>query len=185
MRWPRATLSKHGIVGYDRRSRTFHLLVTPRDEEEQQAVLTECERRWREWCHEESPREASRFYAVVEAAGGRCQACGVLAADRALDIDHVVPRSRAVHGVVKLPSGERVPVDDRRNLQALCYRCNRGKRDTGTTDFRPSLDRLAESICFVERRARLLGYSDQELRAKVEALQLAAGAAGDHHQGEV
>jgi 5-methylcytosine-specific restriction endonuclease McrA len=107
---------------------------------------------------------------VIDRAGGRCQACGTLGIDRALDIDHVVPQAHAnSRGEVKLPSGEWVLADDDRNLQALCYLCNRGKRDTSDTDFRPSLDRLAETIVLAARRADQLGYVRTALWAAVEA----------------
>ena len=42
---------------------------------------------------------------------------------RALQVDHIVPRSRG-------------GTDDPDNLQALCYSCNSMKRDRDTTDFR-------------------------------------------------
>jgi len=38
-------------------------------------------------------------------------------------VDHIVPRNQGGS-------------DDLSNLQALCFRCNAGKRDTDTTDFR-------------------------------------------------
>jgi hypothetical protein len=63
----------------------------------------------------EAPKVASRFYRLIEATGGCCQACGVSAQFRLLDIDHVVPRERADRGFVPF-NGERVPVDDDRNL---------------------------------------------------------------------
>lgn len=53
----------------------------------------------------------------------RCELCGVSAELRALEVDHIVPRSRG---------GK----DDPDNLQALCYRCNAMKRDRDSTDFR-------------------------------------------------
>lgn len=49
--------------------------------------------------------------------------CGVSADVRALEVDHIVPRSRG---------GK----DDPDNLQALCYSCNSMKRDRDATDFR-------------------------------------------------
>jgi hypothetical protein len=42
---------------------------------------------------------------------------------RALEVDHIVPRNQGGS-------------DDLSNLQALYFRCNAGKRDTDTTDFR-------------------------------------------------
>ncbi len=62
-------------------------------------------------------------YEVLKHARFRCELCGVSADVRALEVDHIVPRSR----------GE---TDDPDNLQALCYRCNSMKRDRDTADFR-------------------------------------------------
>ena len=47
-----------------------------------------------------------------------------------LTLDHVVPRSRAISGRVKLPwSGHRVPVTSWENLVACCGPCNYAKAD--------------------------------------------------------
>lgn len=62
-------------------------------------------------------------YEVLKAAKFRCELCGVSADERALQVDHIVPRN---HG----------GTDDRSNLQALCYSCNAVKRDTDATDLR-------------------------------------------------
>jgi 5-methylcytosine-specific restriction endonuclease McrA len=59
----------------------------------------------------------------VPSARYPCELCGVFAEVRALQVDHIVPRSRG-------------GTDDPDNLQALCYRCNSMKRDRDTTDFR-------------------------------------------------
>ncbi|PDV98030.1 hypothetical protein [Candidatus Chloroploca asiatica] len=49
---------------------------------------------------------------------------------------NIVPKSQAdKHGYVA-KDNIMMPVDDERNLQALCYRCNRAKRDQDATDFR-------------------------------------------------
>jgi len=90
-------------------------------------------------------------------------ACGVPGFIRPLDVDHIVPRARARLGKVRAATGELVPIDDPRNLQALCTRCNRGKRDASAFDFRPSEDRLVESITVVLNRAAELGYDTKEL----------------------
>ncbi len=102
---------------------------------------------------------------MIEAAGGRCQACGAAGSDTALDIDHVVPRASARGGKVVLPSGRTVGVDDPANLQVLCAACNRGKRDLGNHDFRPTLDRLAETMETAAGHALRLGYAAAELDA--------------------
>ncbi len=62
-------------------------------------------------------------YRVLTRARGRCECCGAHEHQRALEVDHIVPRN---HG----------GSDDLSNLQALCFRCNAGKRDTDRTDFR-------------------------------------------------
>ncbi len=62
-------------------------------------------------------------YEVLKHARFRCELCGVSADVRALEADHIVPRSRG-------------GTDDPDNLQALCYRCNAMKRDRDDTDFR-------------------------------------------------
>jgi HNH endonuclease len=62
-------------------------------------------------------------YEVLKRAVFRCELCGVSAEDRALEVDHIVPRNLGGS-------------DDLSNLQALCYSCNAMKRDRDTTDFR-------------------------------------------------
>ena len=62
-------------------------------------------------------------YEVLKRAKFRCELCGTSAEDKALEVDHIVPRN---HG------GQ----DDITNLQALCYSCNAMKRDRDDADFR-------------------------------------------------
>jgi Arc/MetJ family transcription regulator len=163
MRWPRTTLQKHGIVEYDRASREFVLLASLTNEDERGAVLSACTAAIANWQQRQAPKIASRNFRVIESAGGRCEACGVPASIRPIDVDHVVPRSHAAKGIVTLSDGSRVPVDDERNLQALCSRCNRGKRDASTFDFRPSPERLSETISLVLQHGCDLGYDIDEL----------------------
>jgi len=66
-------------------------------------------------------------YEVLKRARFRCELCGISAEEKALEVDHIIPRN---HG----------GVDDAFNLQALCYSCNATKRDRDDTDFR----RIAE-----------------------------------------
>jgi len=70
-----------------------------------------------------TPISGSIKYRVLTRARGRCECCGAHEHQRALEVDHIVPKN---HG----------GSDDISNLQALCFRCNAGKRDTDTTDFR-------------------------------------------------
>jgi diadenosine tetraphosphate (Ap4A) HIT family hydrolase len=62
-------------------------------------------------------------YEVLKRAKFRCELCGIPADEKALQVDHIVPRNRG---------GE----DDLANLQALCYTCNAMKQDRDDTDFR-------------------------------------------------
>lgn len=62
-------------------------------------------------------------YETLARAGFHCELCGVSAEERALDVDHIVPRK---HG------GE----DTLDNFQALCWKCNTNKGAGDDTDFR-------------------------------------------------
>ena len=62
-------------------------------------------------------------YEILKRAKFRCELCGVSAEEKALEVDHIVPRNKR-------------GLDDLSNLQALCYSCNSMKRDKDDTDFR-------------------------------------------------
>ena len=62
-------------------------------------------------------------YEVLKRARFRCELCGTSADVRALEVDHIVPRSKG-------------GADGPDNLQALCYSCNSTKRDRDDADFR-------------------------------------------------
>ena len=62
-------------------------------------------------------------YEVLKRAKFRCELCGISADEKALEVDHIVPRNSE-------------GTDDLSNLQALCYSCNAMKRDRDDTDFR-------------------------------------------------
>jgi diadenosine tetraphosphate (Ap4A) HIT family hydrolase/5-methylcytosine-specific restriction endonuclease McrA len=66
-------------------------------------------------------------YEVLKRARFRCELCGVPADEKALQVDHIVPRNRG-------------GADDISNLQALCSTCNATKRDRDDTDFRGVAD---------------------------------------------
>jgi ATP adenylyltransferase len=66
-------------------------------------------------------------YEVLKQAKFRCELCGISAAIKALEVDHIVPRNNGGS-------------DDPSNFQALCYSCNAMKRDRDDTDFRNVLD---------------------------------------------
>ena len=78
------------------------------------------------WEHRRNNREyisGSIKYEVLKQAQFRCELCGNSAKDRALEVDHIVPKNCG---------GE----DSINNYQALCYVCNASKLDTDRTDFR-------------------------------------------------
>lgn len=62
-------------------------------------------------------------YEVLKRAKFRCELCGISADEKALEVDHILPRN---HG----------GSDDISNFQSLCYSCNAMKRDRDDTDFR-------------------------------------------------
>jgi ATP adenylyltransferase len=70
-----------------------------------------------------SPISGSVKVRVLTRARGRCECCGAHEHQRALEVDHIIPKNQGGS-------------DDISNLQALCFRCNAGKRDTDRTDFR-------------------------------------------------
>lgn len=78
------------------------------------------------WEHRRRNRKAvpgSTRYQVLKRADGRCELCGISKEEKALEVDHIVPKN---HG----------GADTIDNYQALCYTCNANKRDTDDTDFR-------------------------------------------------
>lgn len=169
MRWPKITLAKRGIAFYNKATREFVLPVRFDDDEQRQLVIDKCTAAIAAWERKEAPRRASQFYRIIERAEGRCQACGIPGSIRPIDVDHIQPRASSRDGMVTLPSGSRVSLDDDRNLQALCTQCNRGKRDTSTYDFRPSAERLHETIVLILRQAQYLGYDWERIIADARA----------------
>lgn len=124
MRWPKITLTKHGIVDYERKGSVFRLSVCPDNPAEKQEAVQLCEEKIAAWLNKKSSADttvkanASIRYAVLKEARGKCQLCGIPAEVRPIDIDHIVPRAKAdKNGKVRL-NGRLVPLDDPQNLQA-------------------------------------------------------------------
>lgn len=78
------------------------------------------------WEHRRRNRKAvsgSIRYNVLKRADGRCELCGISKDEKAIEVDHIVPKNLG-------------GADSIDNYQALCYTCNANKRDTDDTDFR-------------------------------------------------
>jgi diadenosine tetraphosphate (Ap4A) HIT family hydrolase len=130
---PGRVLSNHGIVRRD--GQTYRLAddLQTLSPEERQGLIDLCNQRLaayleaREdpWSHR---RRSSGYipgslrYEVISRAKFRCEACGISAEVRALEVDHIVPRNKGGS-------------DDLFNLQALCYVCNAQKRDRDDTNY--------------------------------------------------
>lgn len=70
-----------------------------------------------------NPVPGSIRYEVLKRAKSRCELCGISMEEKALEVDHIVPKNK----------GGKDSID---NYQALCYSCNANKRDLDSTDFR-------------------------------------------------
>lgn len=60
---------------------------------------------------------------VLKESGGKCSICGISVKERPMDIDHIIPLSRGGKTIYE-------------NLQALCTKCNRTKKNLDTIDYR-------------------------------------------------
>jgi len=90
-------------------------------------------------------------YEILKRAHYRCELCGVSAEEKALQVDHIVPRARGGS-------------DDISNFQALCYSCNATKRDRDDTDFRA----MAESYHHREASCVFCDIDEQRIVSENE-----------------
>lgn len=138
-RYPGPVLRKRGIVEYEKG--IYHLAGDFRrlDEWERAELRAVCDlrvadfvakRQERIWAHRSGnadPVPGTLRWQVISRALGRCEACGISSAERALEVDHIVPRSKGGS-------------NDLWNLQALCTLCNVQKLDREAVDFRAAHD---------------------------------------------
>jgi hypothetical protein len=87
-------------------------------------------------------------YETLKRAGFRCELCGVSAEERALDVNHIIPRK---HG----------GTDNPENLQSLCWLCNTNKGAGNTTDFRA----ISEGYAFREQGCVFCELDEQRVIA--------------------
>ncbi len=156
MRWPKITLAKHGIIDYERGGSIFRLVPYSDSAERRLDAVRICENKIATWLTRKKSKEnapeagASVRYEILKAAGGKCELCGISSELRPIDIDHIVPRSKADKNSKVRLHGKMIDINDPENLQALCFSCNRAKRDKDETDFRRRdklvRDRIPEMI---------------------------------------
>ena len=152
MRWPKATLSKHQIVEYQRRGEIFKINGDMFDLNDISLELELCESKIAEWIDkkkavEHSPQaNESVRYKILKNAKGKCELCGIPSSLRPIDIDHIVPQSTKNKNGKVNKNGEWIDVHSEENLQALCYKCNRAKRATDSTDFRRTKKLVRDNI---------------------------------------
>src|SRR5690348_14985959 len=130
---PMRALKRHGVITAD--GQLASLTVADLTLEQKAHIRMLCEQKlqsfvqkrgigiWDYRLLEDEPIPDSLRYQASKQAGGRCQLCGITAKERALDVDHIIPRSRGGKNEVA-------------NLQVLCSKCNRSKRNQDDTDFR-------------------------------------------------
>lgn len=132
--YPTTTLKRHGIITHHRRVYRLSEAFDGLTEWERTALIAVCDHRvadyvahrqdriWRHRGQNFDPVPGTQRYAILARAKGRCEACGVSSMERALQVDHIVPRAQGGS-------------NDLANLQALCSTCNAQKLDRDKTDF--------------------------------------------------
>lgn len=177
MKWPKQTLTNRRMVQYNRKEKRFTLLGRSLSPDEIHELITICTTKIEEFNTPLIRREAARRFQVIENAKGMCQAC--FCRNRPLDVDHIVPREVARRnigiwrGKVPNKAGKLIDLDDMENLQVLCEKCNRGKRDQGKFhDFRPSKDSLIIALREILSTAKELNIAEASLLSKAKRREL-------------
>ena len=132
-RWPKITLKKHDVISYRRDKFSLNADVSLLSEYQKTELTSLCTQKIQEFLDAKLTQQQKTKipthisglmrYEVLRRAKGRCALCGITKEERALDVDHIIPRSL----------GGKTEIS---NLQALCYICNRSKRNLDDTDFR-------------------------------------------------
>lgn len=130
---PSKILRKHGLIAKDKNTYSFTEEYKHLSEDESKILIELCDSKIEEYLHKRTDTfdhrkrnidiiSGSLRYRIIKRSGGKCEACGVSSEERAIDVDHIIPKNKGGS-------------NDESNLQALCYKCNRQKRDTDDTDF--------------------------------------------------
>ena len=131
---PAKVLKGHGWV--EKNDEEYHLTDFDKlSNSEVQELIDLCQDRLKKYLDEHGQRafahrrNSSGYisgtirYEVLKRAKSRCELCGIHDKEKALEIDHIIPRNKG-------------GIDDITNFQALCYSCNSMKSDRDDTDFR-------------------------------------------------
>ncbi len=133
-------LRNHGLVTKDTKSKNYHLTgYDSLSDNEVTNLINLCQQRLDDFLEKrgnqifQHRKKSAGYisgtirYEVLKRARFRCELCGISADEKALEVDHILPRNNGGS-------------DELFNLQALCYSCNAMKRDRDDTDFREVRD---------------------------------------------
>lgn len=132
--YPTQTLKRHGVITHTQGVYRLTDDLVDLNEWERAALIALCDNKlanyvahrqdaiWRHRAQNFDPIPGTLRYQVIVRARGRCEACGVSNQERALQVDHIVPRAQG-------------GTNDIYNLQTLCSTCNAQKLDRDRTDF--------------------------------------------------
>ena len=74
MRWPKITLTKHGIVDYERKTSTFRLLAYPKEPELRNEAVRVCEKKIEDWFVRVPRDDGHRFHGIAGSHSTRSRA---------------------------------------------------------------------------------------------------------------
>jgi diadenosine tetraphosphate (Ap4A) HIT family hydrolase/5-methylcytosine-specific restriction endonuclease McrA len=127
-------LRSHNLVSKPPRKSDYYLEgYNELNPEEVQQLIALCDAKLKDfegkrgdsvWEHRSRNRRlvsGSVRYSVLKRANFHCELCGIRADDKALEVDHIIPKSLG-------------GADDIVNYQALCYSCNASKGNRDSTD---------------------------------------------------
>ncbi len=143
---------RYNLVGFDELSKSqVSELIALCDQRIGEYIAKRGDQIWAHRNHAEGYISGTVRYEVLKRAKYRCELCGISANIKALEVDHIMPRSRGGS-------------DDISNFQALCYSCNAMKRDRDDTDFRmnkESYDLREKGCLFCEvRQERIIAKNE-------------------------
>jgi ATP adenylyltransferase len=144
-RMPGPVLTRHNLVQRDGDGYRLTVPLDDLSEEDRQELIDICDAKVAEYLQKRGAKaydhrrtalgqlSGTVRYEVLKRAQFRCELCGTSAEEKALEVDHVIPRKHGGKDVME-------------NLQALCWECNANKGDRDDTDFRAVRDGLDAKV---------------------------------------